>query len=1293
MLVISDAHVMAQSLVKNQGSAYTSAMDANRKMLAESEGIYNQLVDTIIKYKPDVVLFPGDMTKDGEKASHEVFVEGLKKIEKNGIVCLVIPGNHDYNNPSSVYYDGAASHYADALNEAEFATMYKDYGYGNAATRDTSSLSFYTDEFDHLRIIGIDATRNRENTLKEWGASSNKSFGDGLMRPNTLKWVLDRADEADKQGRMVLVMVHHQMLQHFDNEDEMFSSASIQNGEDIAKQFIDHKIRVVLTGHMHINNITKLYNTAKTDSIIEISTGSPIEYPGCWRWLSLNKGRNTLTVNTRYIASIKEADDFMLYGREHLSKHDDLLWGPFSTKLWEGMAKSSIADADLKTFLKLLTDNEATYKPLAKGYLSEPLKLIMLTSAEANENHKYGQLLLTMMSDSLDAFAKKVMTDNSYSAFAKMKVSAALKMFGDAAFEEALGSLITDCSYRGTKNENTTNDLYLTVSLPNPNGYVVKNTVNFVDWDGKILKTQEVGEGGAATAPADPTREGYTFTGWDTDYSVVNNDLTVTAQYKINSYTVTFVDKDGKEISKVTVEYGSAATAPTAPAVEGYDFTGWDKDFSKVTGNITVKAQYAIKTFTVTFKDYDGKELSKQTVDWGKSATAPKNPSREGYTFTGWDKEFSSVKSDLTVTAQYKINTYTVTFKDYDGKEISKQTVDWGKGATAPKDPTREGYTFTGWDKEFSSVKSDLTVTAQYKINSYTVTFVDKDGKELSKQTVEWGKSATAPTAPAVEGYDFTGWDKDFSKVTGNITVKAQYAVKTFTVTFKDYDGKELSKQTVDWGKSATAPKNPTREGYTFSGWDKEFSNVKSDLTVTAQYKINNYTVTFVDKDGKELSKQTVEWGKSATAPTAPVVEGYDFSGWDTDFSKVTSNITVKAQYKAKTYTVTFKDFDGKVLKEQTVDWGKAATAPADPTREGYTFIGWSPADFSSVKENMTVTAQYSKDAVVYTVTFVDWNGSEILTVKVIEGNGAEKPADPERYGYTFTGWDKDFSKVTSDLTVTAQYKINSYTVTFLDKDGNVIAKETVEYGSSVTAPEAPVVEGYTFTGWDRSITKITGDMTVIALYKINTYTVTFVGKDGKEISKETVEHGSAATAPEAPVVEGFEFKGWDVDFSKVTSNLTVTALYEAIAADYTPANLKVVKEQIDKDTKITFSWDAVEGAASYELQLLYLGLPLYTTNTSSLHEIPLMLSELLNVITGVDPGTYTLGWQVRSLDAESAPLSEWAKGEDFEVVIDFGTGLETVNGETNVRKVMRNGRVVIISDKAEYNAAGARVK
>ncbi len=119
--------------------------------------------------------------------------------------------------------------------------------------------------------------------------------------------------------------------------------------------------------------------------------------------------------------------------------------------------------------------------------------------------------------------------------------------------------------------------------------------------------------------------------------------------------------------------------------------------------------------------DWDGKVLKTETVNDGAAATAPANPSRNGYTFTGWDIEFSKVTSDLTVTAQYSENTtvtHTVTFKDWDGKVLKTETVNGGATATAPANPFRNGYTFTGWDKNFSNVTSDLTVKAQYSINN-----------------------------------------------------------------------------------------------------------------------------------------------------------------------------------------------------------------------------------------------------------------------------------------------------------------------------------------------------------------------------------------------------------------------------------------------------------------------------------------------------------------------------------------------------------------------------------------------
>ena len=122
--------------------------------------------------------------------------------------------------------------------------------------------------------------------------------------------------------------------------------------------------------------------------------------------------------------------------------------------------------------------------------------------------------------------------------------------------------------------------------------------------------------------------------------------------------------------------------------------------------------------YTVTFKDWDGTVLKTEEVLEGAAATAPADPTRTGYTFTGWDVDFTNVQSDLVVTAQYTINTYTVTFKDWDGTVLKTETVNYGASATAPADPTREGYTFTGWDVAFNNVTSDLIVTAQYTENA-----------------------------------------------------------------------------------------------------------------------------------------------------------------------------------------------------------------------------------------------------------------------------------------------------------------------------------------------------------------------------------------------------------------------------------------------------------------------------------------------------------------------------------------------------------------------------------------------
>ena len=354
--------------------------------------------------------------------------------------------------------------------------------------------------------------------------------------------------------------------------------------------------------------------------------------------------------------------------------------------------------------------------------------------------------------------------------------------------------------------------------------------------------------------------------------------------------------------------------------------------------------------------------------------------------------------SNLVYTVTYELPkaTYTVIFVDWDGAVLKTQQVEEGASATAPTDPTRDGYRFTGWDNSFNNITSDLTVTAQYvQIVYYTVTFVDWDGMTLKIQQVEEGASATAPANPSRNGYQFTGWDKAVNNIISDLTVTATYK-KIHTIQFVDWDGTVLKTQTIlDGEEGVTAPANPTRDRYKFEKWSgsdgSTYTNsamiFRSDITFTATYlEIVYYIVRFLDWDGTVLKEEEVENGNAATAPANPTREGYEFTGWDIDFSNVTSNLNVTAQYSIKSYTVTFKDWDGTTLKTETVKHGSNATAPTNPTREGYTFTGWLPAKFNYIIEDLTVTAQYTINGGEPEEDVIEWTGTGTVATGLNSG-------------------------------------------------------------------------------------------------------------------------------------------------------------------------------------------------------------------------------------------------------------------------------------------------------------------
>ena len=417
------------------------------------------------------------------------------------------------------------------------------------------------------------------------------------------------------------------------------------------------------------------------------------------------------------------------------------------------------------------------------------------------------------------------------------------------------------------------------------------------------------------------TRAGYTQVGWSTvdggekvygfeDVYTQNEALTLYPVWNTNKYTITFETNGGSEIAPITQDYGTEITAPDNPTRKGYTFKGWDKEIPETmpAENITVKAQWEINKYTIAFDTNGGSEIAPITQDYGTEITAPDNPTRKGYTFKGWDKEIPETMpaENMTVKAQWEINQYTIAFDTNGGSEIAPITQDYGTEITAPDNPTRKGYTFKGWDREIPETMpaENITVKAQWEINQYTIAFDTNGGSEIAPITQDYGTEITAPDNPTRKGYTFKGWDREIPETmpAENITVKAQWEINQYTIAFDTNGGSEIAPITQDYGTEITAPDNPTRKGYTFKGWDREIPETMpaENITVKAQWEINQYTIAFDTNGGSEIAPITQDYGTEITAPDNPTRKGYTFKGWDKEIPKTmpAENITITARWK-----------------------------------------------------------------------------------------------------------------------------------------------------------------------------------------------------------------------------------------------------------------------------------------------------------------------------------------------------------------------------------------------------------
>lgn len=441
-------------------------------------------------------------------------------------------------------------------------------------------------------------------------------------------------------------------------------------------------------------------------------------------------------------------------------------------------------------------------------------------------------------------------------------------------------------------------------------------------------------------------------------------------------------------------------------------------------------------------------------------------------------------------------------------------------GGTVPVDETENGWMA---DEGIAYVVRN---GVNKKLNN-NVNGVEAGEAMQAKSFARLMNEAFENSSDAVWAYDENYYDLPF-------IAHGRYGAVTdgFLVNFYGFNDLHLGKITVDPQKSATPPAVPKVEGYTFAGWDQDFSSVTENMDVYAIYTINSYRVTFFDNDSVTVLDQPrlVEYGKAATTPkiSSLTKKGYHFVGWsDSSYTNVKDSLKIYAIYKANVHQLIFLNDEDSLLKSVEVAYGTPVSLMEPVHKEStvekyYTFDKWILADASGSipalmpDSDLTVKASFVATDILYKVVFVDYDGSTIFEGEVKYGEKVDLPSLPSREGFKFVGWDSSRVDGSDDLKITALYDTIKCNVVFRDYKDSIIYQGVFSYNKDLTLanisplnrePSGDYV--YTFKGWSQTLGLLKGDVDVKAVYDS-----TYVGVSSSS-SQSGTPSSSGAAAPE----------------------------------------------------------------------------------------------------------------------------------------------------------------------------------
>ena len=728
----------------------------------------------------------------------------------------------------------------------------------------------------------------------------------------------------------------------------------------------------------------------------------------------------------------------------------------------------------------------------------------------------------------------------------------------------------------------------------------------------------------AVVIPTAPTRDGYTFIGWidATDetptYEEAQSTVVVeTIPYEpveydafwIKNVNITFETDGGSNIpARENVTPYTEFTAVTAPTKDGYTFKGWNPEIPETYPDVdtTYTAIWA-KNVTVSF-DTDGADPIESIpgVAGDPFEAEISNPSKVGYRFVKWSPALPTVfpEADTTYKAIFEAKVYNAYYY-VEGNLVSNIQVEYGSeipttvGTAVPPTGMKLSawYTDKGMTQEFvpgtTMGTGSVSLYAKYEYETYDSIFDAAggkfaDGSETVTVSTVYLEKIEVPAAPTRAGYEFAGWTPyPFAHDEANdITFYATWVEVERTVEYY-VDGELYETFNLKTGDDFDVPADAYKDGYTFKYWSETVDGEKAIFPATmpeleteeplkyyAVFGINEYIITW-NVDGDETSK-TYEFNAPVENIADPEKEGYSFAGWANEAGTVVTvpvnmpdhNVNLTATWTIETYTLKFDTDGGNEIGDIVVEYNEDITEkiPADPTKEGHKFEGWSEKipyvvpDLGDTGAEKTYTATWSK--LSYTVTWIVPD-QENQVDTVVYGDAITAPV-PTKTGYVFAGWDNEIPATmpAENLTFTGswnpatdtKYTVNIHT---MNADGEYDTESNELEGTTESTVNAVYTVEAGFELGENSITsgtvKADGSLVLDVYLNRKTITISFNSDGGTAVDPISGLYGAEVVAPTEPTKKGFKFEGWqDIPATFPAENTTLTAIWSEKTFDAT---------------------------------------------------------------------------------------------------------------------------------------------